>query len=105
MAELVNAFSWSFSAARDFEECRRRRYWAKYAAWGGWSDSATPIQKTAYRLAKMRNRFSLQGEAVERAVMWALRERQNGRDVAPEGAFETVARPYLRQCWDESTSG
>ena len=47
-----SVFSWSFSAAEDFEQCRRRRYWSKYAMWG---DGKLPLRmsrKTAYRLLK-----------------------------------------------------
>ena len=102
MAELKNTFSWSFSAAEDFNECRRRRYWAKYAMWGGWGERATELQKTAYRLAKMENRFSILGNAVERSVMWVLREKQAGRDVDVDPAYEAEARPYLNRCWSDS---
>lgn len=102
MAEFKNTFSWSFSAADDFNECRRRRYWAKYAMWGGWGERATVLQKTAYRLAKMENRFTILGNAVERAVMWVLREKQAGKDVTTDNAYEIQARPYLNQCWNDS---
>jgi len=102
MAELVNTFSWSISARADFEECPRRRYWAKYAMWGGWKANAPELARAAYRLGKMENRFTLQGNAVERAVMWAFRQHQAGQAVNAAQAYETAARPYLNQCWSES---
>ncbi len=102
MAELKNEFSWSFSASEDFDECRRRRYWSKYAMWGGWGEGATELQKTAYRLSKMANRFSILGDAVERAVMWVLRQKQAGCDATVDGAYEAEAKPYLNRCWAES---
>lgn len=102
MAELKNVFSWSFSAAEDFEECRRRRYWAKYAMWGGWEAGASDLQRKAYRLCKMENLFSIRGNAVEKAVMWALREKQAGRTPGVEEAYEARAKPYLNGCWSES---
>ncbi|MBN1674134.1 MAG: PD-(D/E)XK nuclease family protein [Kiritimatiellae bacterium] len=102
MAELTNTFSWSFSAAEDFEECRRRRYWAKYAMWGGWSRDAAEEPRTAYRLCKMENRYSLLGNAVEQAVMWVLRQKQAGRDATVEEAYQEIARPYLNRAWKES---
>ena len=105
MADLVNAFSWSVSAAEDFEECRRRRYWAKYGMWNGWKDTAPPLARTAYRLAKMQNRFSLLGDAAERGVMWALRERQAGREVTAESAYAAAVRPHLNECWRQSREG
>jgi hypothetical protein len=102
MADLINTFSWSFSAAEDFEECRRRRYWSKYAMWNGWKETAAPLRRAAYRLGKMRNRYSLLGEAVERAVLWALRQKQRGGDAATDPAYESAARPYLNECWKQS---
>ena len=105
MAKLKNVFSWSHSAATDFELCRRKRYWSKYGAWGGWESNAPPECKTAYRLNKMDNRFSVQGTVAEEAVMWMLKEHQAGRAVNEEEAFQRVARGMLRRCWDESTQG
>jgi len=102
MGQLINTFSWSVSAANDFEECRRRRYWSKYAAWEGWDARAPSIRKAAYRLNKMDSRHTLQGKAVEAAVMWTLREKQAGRDVSVEAAYERAARPLLNRCWKES---
>lgn len=102
MGELKNTFSWSVSAARDFEECPRRRYWGKYAMWNGWSERATDIQRSAYRLAKMENRFTLLGNAVERAVMWMLRRLQRGEPATSEQAYDEAARPFLNRCWLES---
>jgi len=102
MAELVNTFSWSISARADFEECPRRRYLAKYAMWGGWKADAPDLARAAYRLGKMENRFTLQGNAVERAGMWALRQAQAGQPFTAAQAYETVAKPYLNQCWNES---
>ena len=102
MAKLVNTFSWSHSASGDFENCRRKRYWSKYGAWGGWERDATSECKTAYRLNKMTNRFCLYGIAAEDAVMWMLKEVQAGRNPTQEQAFDAVARPALRKAWDES---
>ncbi|MFT5122031.1 MAG: CRISPR/Cas system-associated exonuclease Cas4 (RecB family) [Kiritimatiellia bacterium] len=103
MAELINDFSWSHSAASDFKDCHRKRYLEKYAKWGGWSREATEEQRTAYRLSKMDNRYSLQGEVVERAAMWMLRQKQKGVTVSADEAYETIARGLLRKAWDEST--
>ena len=36
--------------------------------WGGWKTDASDLTRAAYRLGKMENRFTLQGNAVERAV-------------------------------------
>ena len=105
MGKLENVFSWSFSAAHDFEECRRKRYWSKYGSWGGWDKQAPPEQRKAYQLNKMDNIYSLQGTAAESAVMWVLREHQRGVSVTVEQAYEAIAKPMLNRCWMESKKG
>jgi CRISPR/Cas system-associated exonuclease Cas4 (RecB family) len=105
MGELKNTFSWSFSAAEDFEACRRRRYWSKYGMWGGWARNASAEQKTAYRLNKMDNRWGLMGQAAENAIMWVLRQHQEGKTVNADEAWKTVARPFLTKKWNESSEG
>jgi CRISPR/Cas system-associated exonuclease Cas4 (RecB family) len=102
MAKLKNTFSWSFSAASDFEECRRRRYWSKYGMWGGWERNADSITKQAYRLNKMTNRWGLMGVAAENTIMRVLRQHQAGNPISADEAYETVARPFLIQNWKES---
>jgi hypothetical protein len=102
MTKLSNLFSWSFSAHADFLACPRRRYWSKYALWNGWQSQASALERTAYRLSKMDNLFSLQGQAVERALLWALRAAQAGRTVDVEQAYAAAAQPFLNQCWSES---
>jgi len=103
--KLQNTFSWSFSAAADFDICRRRRYWSKYGMWGGWEKTASADQKKAYQLNKMNNRWGLMGQAAENAVMRVLRQHQAGAPISAEEAFETAARPFLRQKWTESRRG
>ena len=105
MGELKNTFSWSFSAAEDFEQCRRRRYWSKYGMWGGWSPHASPEQKAAYRLNKMDNRWGLMGQAAENAIMWVLKQHQQGVPVDAKAGWEQVARPFLTKKWNESSEG
>ena len=105
MPELINAFSWSFSAAEDFDQCRRKRYWAKYAMWGGWKTDAAPQQRAAYRLGKMENGFSILGQAVEAGALWLIRENQDGRAGTAEAAYDAAARPLLNRAWKESREG
>lgn len=102
MAKLQNVFSWSFSSASDFEECRRRRYWAKYGMWGGWDKNAPETARRAYQLSKMDNIYSLRGTAAELGAMWALRKLQNGKTVTVEEAYREGARPYLNAAWQDS---
>lgn len=105
MPPLKNTFSWSYSAASDFETCRRKRYWAKYRMWGGWGKNADSESRTAYRLCKMESRHTIKGVAVEDSIMWMLKQHQGGRSVTIEEAYEEIARPYLNRCWLESKKG
>lgn len=70
--------------------------------WGGWSTRAPALSQKAYMLNKMDNRFSIMGKAVEDAIMWALREHQDGKSCTAEQAYEQIARPYLLQSWKDS---
>ena len=102
MGVLKNTFSWSFSAANDFEKCQRKRYWNKYGKWGGWDRNADPIQKKAYQLDKIDNLYSILGNAVEMAAMHILRLHQNGQTCSAEDAYNQVAKDYLNKSWIES---
>lgn len=102
MGALQNIFTWSFSAANDFDLCRRKRYWSKYGAWGGWDKKAPPEAQKAYQLNKMDNIYSLQGQAAENAVMWVLHQHQQGKTVSADEAYEVIAKPFYGRKWRES---
>ncbi len=105
MPDIQNTFSWSFSAAEAFDACPRKRYWGVYARWGGWAPGATEIQRKAWQLSRMDTLPALRGKAVEKAVMWALREMQAGRPADPALAYDQIAKPYLNNCWRQSKEG
>ena len=105
MPELKNTFAWSFSAAEAFDACPRKRYWGVYARWGGWAPGASEIQRKAWQLSRMDTLPALRGKAVEKAIMWALREMQAGRTVTPDQAYEQIAKPWLNTCWTQSKQG
>lgn len=102
MGVLQNTFSWSFSAANDFDQCRRKRYLSKYGSWGGWDKKAPIEAKKAYQLNKMDNIYSLQGQGAEQAVMWIIRQHQVGKIVTVDEAYETIAKPLYGRKWRES---
>jgi hypothetical protein len=102
MAKLKNVFSWSFSAASDFEDCRRKRYWNKYGKWGGWDKNADPVQKKAYQLDKMDNLYSILGQAVELSIMHVLRQHQSGKSCDINTAYDQVAKPFMNRAWKDS---
>lgn len=102
MAELKNTFSWSYSAADDFQKCPRKRYWSKYGMWGGWDRNASAESKAAYRLNKMDNFYSVMGQAAEDSVMWAFEQMQGGKTVTVDEVYDAVAKPMLNRCWSDS---
>jgi hypothetical protein len=105
MGELKNEFSWSYSAATDFEECQRRRYWNKYGKWGGWSAAADPLKRQAYRLDQMDNLYSVLGQAVENGAMHMLRSQQAGGACGVEEAYDKVVKPFMNSAWSDSKQG
>ncbi len=70
--------------------------------WGGWKPNVDELARTAYRLNKMTNRWSLMGIAAENTIMRLLRQQQAGNPMTADEAYEAVARPFLRKCWGES---
>lgn len=103
MGELKHIFSWSFSSAESFDQCRRKYFWKKYGGWNGWKSSSSEETKKAYLLGKMQNKWSLIGTAAEDAVMWMLREHQAGNKVTCDQAWDFV-RPDLTKKWNESSN-
>ncbi len=105
VVQLKNTFSWSHSAAVDFETCQRKRYWNKYGKWGGWDSRAAPSARKAYQLDKMDNFYSMLGQAVEQAAMHILRVHQSGENCSADEAYEKVARVFMNDVWSDSRGG
>lgn len=102
MGKLKNEFSWSFSAANDFEQCQRKRYWGKYGKWGGWERQAGELQKKAYQLDKMDSLYTILGQAVEDAAMHMLRRHQRGEHCGVDEAYDKIAKPFMNTAWIDS---
>lgn len=103
--QLKNTFSWSHSAAVDFETCQRKRYWNKYGKWGGWDIRAAPEARKAYQLDKMDNFYSMLGQAVEQAAMHILRVHQAGGKCSDAEAYDRVAKVFMNDVWSDSRAG
>jgi hypothetical protein len=104
MAELKNTFSWSFSQAKDFAECKRRHYLNRYGFWGGWDALASREARQAYRLKQMRNQWALIGDAVDSAILETLNRAVVGAPADETRALERAARS-LRSAWKQHQSG
>ena len=86
---LENVFSWSKSRDEEFRECRRKYYYDRYAAWGGWDKTAPPTTRQAYGLKNLKNRWAWKGETVHHAIEHSLKSLRARRPV-PSG--EALAR-------------
>lgn len=86
---LENVFSWSKSRAEEFDECRRKYFYARYLSWGGWEKNAAEKVRLAYILKNLKNRWAWKGEIVHHVIEDALKAMRAGRQVPLE---ETVAK-------------
>jgi len=99
MAMLENVFSWSKSRDEQFRECRRRYYYDKYLAWGGWDTKAPKETRLAYILKNLKNRWAWKGETVHHLIEDVLKSMRAGKPVKPEEALArltTVMREDYR---------
>jgi PD-(D/E)XK nuclease superfamily protein len=81
MGRLVNELSWSRSRISMLRECKRQYYYQYYLKWEGWSHSAAPRRKLAYRLSKMSNLPMLCGNAVHEGIRLVLENLRSPHDV------------------------
>jgi len=101
MTEIANEFAWSLSRHREFQECLRLYYLARYAFWGGWAWGASELAKKCYRFTKMKNLDMWAGEVVHEAIEWTLRRLWESKPVTLEHVRERVIA-RLRRGWLES---
>ncbi|MBI2095783.1 MAG: PD-(D/E)XK nuclease family protein [Candidatus Omnitrophica bacterium] len=92
MAVLENIFSWSKSRDEEFQECRRKYYYSRYASWGGWDKNAPKKTRAAYVLKNLKNRWAWKGERVHHAVERVLKTLRSGRTMPLEEAAESLTR-------------
>ncbi|MFQ5647349.1 MAG: hypothetical protein ACE5GM_10495, partial [bacterium] len=68
MAQFINAFSWSGTRDKMFQECKRRYYYHYYASWGGWNSGAPGATRRIYLLKQLKNRQMWAGEVVHEKI-------------------------------------
>lgn len=99
MPALENIFSWSKSRAEEFEECKRKYYYARYLSWGGWEEHAPKPVRLAYILKNLKNRWAWKGETVHHVVESVLKGLRSGRPMPQEEALalltKTMRENYL----------
>ncbi len=95
-------WSWSFSRSQVFESCKRRYYYQYYGSHNGWEDSASQEQKTAYRLKKLANLFTVLGEAVHTVAEQAAAKAAAGQQLPQPESVEESIRAALRTAYKDS---
>jgi len=74
---------WSYSGAKDFEECKRRHFYLVYASWGGWNPSNGPVPRLLYQYKKSQAIEQYAGTLVHDSVRKTLEAVRRG-SVLPE---------------------
>ena len=77
MPALENVFSWSKSRAEEFDECKRKYYYARYLSWGGWEAAAPAQVRLAYILKNLKNRWAWKGEVVHHVIETAMKSTED----------------------------
>ena len=99
---FTNKFSWSNSREKLFRTCLRAYWWRYYGHWGGWSYSASPESRIAYRLGKMDSLPTWAGSIVHDTIQESIEAlRDSGTPIDCE-TLRTRARNRLRKGWVES---
>ena len=77
MSALANEFSWSYSRHEKFQTCLKRYYFAYYAAWGGWEETAPARVRELYRLKRLSTRTQWAGHHVHLAIEFLLKNARH----------------------------
>jgi hypothetical protein len=105
MSALANEFSWSHSRHESFQICLKRYYFAYYAAWGGWEETAPARVRELYRLKRLSTRAQWAGHHAHLAIEFLLKSAR--RD--PTGGLAAAAAPrqldQMRREFRDSRSG
>lgn len=105
MSSFANEFSWSHSRHETFQTCLKRYYFAYYASWGGWAETAPARTRELYRLKRLHTRQQWAGHHAHQAIEFLLKNAR--RD--PSGTSAAAAEPRqieaMRQEFRNSRSG
>jgi len=105
MSALANEFSWSHSRHETFQACLKRYYFAYYASWGGWDESAPARTRELYRLKRLSTRQQWAGHHAHQAIEFLLKNAR--RD--PSGEIAASAEPrqidLMRREFRDSRAG
>lgn len=90
MGDLVNRFSYSPSQGTTFRSCPRQYWFSRYGSWGGWERDAPALNREAYRLKKLTNRYLWTGNRVHETIRSVLETFKNGGSLEPERVVDNL---------------
>lgn len=103
MSALANEFSWSHSRHETFQTCLKRYYFAYYAAWGGWEESAPARTRELYVLKRLNTRQQWAGHHAHQAIEFLLKHAR--RDPAQAAQAEPRQIELMRREFRDSRAG
>ena len=105
MSAPANEFSWSHSRHESFQTCLKRYYFAYYASWGGWDESAPERTRELYRLKRLSTRQQWAGHHAHQAIEFLLKNAR--RDSSGELAASAEPRQIdlMRREFRDSRAG
>jgi hypothetical protein len=104
MGDFVNEFSYSHSRRELFEQCKRAYFHNYYLSWGGWRRDASGIQREAYRLKKLDDRWTWAGGIAHDTITRSLLETKAGLDVSADQKVGAAHEVFRRE-WLASRNG
>jgi hypothetical protein len=103
MSTLANEFSWSHSRHETFQTCLKRYFFAYYAAWGGWEETAPPRIRELYILKRLHTRQQWAGHHAHQAIEFLLKHAR--RDPAQADQAAPRQLELMRREFRDSRAG
>ena len=105
MSTLANEFSWSHSRHETFQTCLKRYYFAYYASWGGWEDSAPARIRELYVLKRLSTRQQWAGNHAHQALEFLLKHARTDSPGDPAAQAEPRQIELMRREFRDSRAG
>jgi hypothetical protein len=105
MSTSANEFSWSHSRHETFQTCLKKYYFAYYASWGGWEESAAAPVRELYRLKRLSTRAQWAGHHAHLAIEYLLKHARREADAAGVASAESRQIELMRREFRDSRAG
>ena len=105
MSLPANEFSWSFTRHTVFQACLKKYYFAYYAAWGGWQETAPPATRELYRLKRLATRAQWAGHHAHLALETLVKHFRHRPAGEIAAQAETRQLELMRREFRDSRAG